>query len=109
MTIYKILRAPEWQVLMQAGSTSGSPVDLADGFIHFSTASQVAETLSKHFAGEDGLMVLAVEDAPLGDRLRWEPSRGGQLFPHLYRDLRLSDLVWVRPVGTGGTLPDGIA
>ncbi|MGR3322572.1 MAG: DUF952 domain-containing protein [Pseudooceanicola sp.] len=98
MLIYKILRAPEWAHLQDRGRTDGAPVDLADGYIHFSTASQAAETASKHFAGEDGLVLLAVEGDTLGDALKWEPSRGGALFPHLYRELHLSDVTWSRPL-----------
>ena len=108
MLIFKILRAPEWAALMEAGETDGAPIDLADGYIHFSTAEQVAETAAKHFAGETGLVLAAVEAGPLGDALKWEPSRGGQLFPHLYRPLRLADLTWVRPMPEGG-LPGGVA
>lgn len=107
MAIYKIFRAPEWQALMEAGETDGAPVDLADGYIHFSTAAQVAETAAKHFAGESDLYVVAVPEASLGDALKWEPSRGGQLFPHLYRPLRLADLAWVRPF-RDGALPEGV-
>ncbi len=108
--IYKILRTAEWQALLHAGHSAGAPVDLADGFIHFSTAAQLLETATKHFAGVSGLMVLAVDDAALGDALHWEPSRGGALFPHLYRELRLSDLAWARPMAGGGDhrLPDGV-
>ncbi len=73
------------------------PVDLADGFVHFSTATQAAETAAKHFAGEDGLVLLALEAEALGGALKWEPSRGGALFPHLYRALRLEDVLWHRP------------
>ncbi|MXQ09606.1 DUF952 domain-containing protein [Alphaproteobacteria bacterium GH1-50] len=94
--IYKIFRQDEFTDLEAAGETLGAPVDLADGFIHFSTAEQVAETAGKHFAGEDGLKLLAVNPAPLGDALKWEPSRGGALFPHLYRPLRTSDVLWSR-------------
>ena len=92
MLIYKILRGPEWDALRDEGETQGAPVDLADGFVHFSTAAQAAETAAKHFAGEDGLMLLAVEADRLGDALKWEVSRGGALFPHLYRALTLSDV-----------------
>ena len=95
MLIYKILRAPEWALLQSAGETAGAPVDLADGFVHFSTAEQLAETAARHFAGEDGLTLLAVEAEGLGEALKWEPSRGGALFPHLYRVLRLSDVASV--------------
>jgi uncharacterized protein (DUF952 family) len=98
MLIYKIFRAAEWQALERDGTTPGVPVDVADGFVHFSTAAQARETAAKHFAGEDGLWLLAIEAEPLGDALVWEPSRGGALFPHLYRDLRRADVVWARPL-----------
>ncbi len=107
MQIYKILRPGEWRALMEAGATEGAPIDLADGYIHFSTAGQVAETAAKHFAGETDLLLAAVRSDPLGDALKWEPSRGGALFPHLYRPLRLADLSWVRPMRFD-TLPDGV-
>ncbi len=94
MLIYKILRAPEWQALQAAGETSGAPIDVTDGFIHFSTAAQVRETAAKHFASETELVLLAFESDALGATLKWEPSRGGDLFPHLYGPLRLSDVVW---------------
>lgn len=102
--IYKILRGPEWTALRADGRSDGAPVDLADGYIHFSTMSQAAETAAKHFAGEDGLMLLAVETDRLGDDLRWEPSRGGALFPHLYRELWLGDVAWAQPL----PLKDGV-
>jgi uncharacterized protein (DUF952 family) len=100
MLIYKILRGPEWADFDAKGETAGAPIDLADGYIHFSTAAQAAETAAKHFAGAEGLWLLAVETERLGD-LRWEPSRGGQLFPHLYGVLRREDLVWARPLPLG--------
>jgi uncharacterized protein (DUF952 family) len=100
MLIYKILRGPEWAAFDAAGETAGAPVDLADGYIHFSTAAQGAETAAKHFAGAEGLWLLAVETERLGD-LRWEPSRGGQLFPHLYGPLRREHVVWVQPLPLG--------
>jgi len=99
--IYKIFRAAEWQALVAAGQTAGAPVDLADGFIHFSTATQVAETAAKHFGGVEGLVLAAVDAAALGAALRWEPSRGGALFPHLYRQLRLTDVAWHAPLPLG--------
>jgi uncharacterized protein (DUF952 family) len=108
MLIYKIFRADEWAALQRDGATSGAPVDLADGYIHFSTAATLAETLTKYFAGETGLVVLAVEADGL-DPLKWEPARGGVLFPHLYRDLTLADVVWTRdlPLSDGAhILPD---
>lgn len=98
MTIYKILRAAEWAALQASGETPGAPVDLADGFVHFSTAGQVAETAARHFFGAEGLIVLACDDKALGADLAWEPARGGALFAHLYRALRLSDVVWAKPL-----------
>ncbi|MDS9466007.1 DUF952 domain-containing protein [Paracoccus sp. MBLB3053] len=103
MRAYKIFRAPEYEQLLRDGESAGSPVDLADGYIHLSTASQLAGTLTKHFAGETGLRLLAVETELLAP-LKWEPSRGGDLFPHLYRVLRVADIVWTRDIGIG---PDG--
>ncbi|MCG6557859.1 DUF952 domain-containing protein [Ruegeria sp. 1NDH52C] len=94
MLIYKIFRADEWAALTCDGQSAGAPVDLADGFVHFSTAQQAAETAAKHFAGAEGLVLLACEADAMGEALKWEVSRGGALFPHLYRELRLSDVVW---------------
>ncbi len=111
MAIYKIFRAAEWHALLHDGETPGAPIDIKDGYVHFSTAAQCLETANKHFAGETGLCVLAVDETRMGDDLKWEPSRGGQLFPHLYRNLRLSDLIWARPMGTsedGHALPEGV-
>lgn len=111
MLIYKIFRRPEWQALQTGGHTGGAPVDLEDGFIHFSTAAQVTETAAKHFADESDLVLVAVEADALGDALKWEPSRGGALFPHLYRDLTLADVVWDKslPLGlTGHIFPEGV-
>ena len=93
--IYKIFRAPEWEHLQSEGETRGAPIDLEDGYIHFSTAQQVAETAAKHFAGEDGLILVAVDETTLGDALKWEPSRGGALFPHLYAPLTTADIAAV--------------
>ena len=104
MLIYKIFTAPQWAALERDGATAGAPVDLADGFVHFSTGKQVALTAAKHFAGQAGLMLLAVEAGRLGAALRWEPSRGGELFPHLHATLRRADVAWARPLPRG---PDG--
>ena len=93
MLIYKIFRKGEWAVLTNSGVTKGAPIDLADGFVHFSNAAQVAETAAKHFAQEHDLMLLALEADLLGPDLKWEPSRGDALFPHLYRALYLDDIV----------------
>ena len=87
--------ADEYAAIAAEGRTKGAPVDLGDGYIHFSTGDQVEVTASKHFAGEDGLKLLAVESDALGDALKWEVSRGGALFPHLYRDLTVADVLWV--------------
>ena len=94
--IYKIFRAEEFADFTANGETLGAPIDVADGFIHFSTGDQVEETASKHFAGEDGLKLLGLESDALGDDLRWEPSRGGALFPHLYRVLRTEDVLFAK-------------
>ncbi|SHG87137.1 DUF952 domain-containing protein [Marivita hallyeonensis] len=100
--IYKILRADEWAALQAAGETPGAPVDVADGYVHFSTAAQVRETAAKHFTGTNGLMVLAYDEETMTGDLRWEPSRGGALFPHLYGPLRLSEMVWAKPLPLSG-------
>lgn len=101
MLIYKIFRAHEWALLETQGDTTGAPVDVADGYIHFSTAAQATETAAKHFASEDGLVLLAIDTDRIEGNLRWEPSRGGALFPHLYRELRLSDVLWHKPLPLG--------
>ena len=88
--IYKVLRPAEWADAQARNVFCGSPVDLRDGFIHFSTAEQLEETISRHFAGERELVVLEVDAGALGDKMKWEPSRGGALFPHLYGELPLS-------------------
>ncbi|MEL6957753.1 MAG: DUF952 domain-containing protein [Pseudomonadota bacterium] len=99
MLIYKILTAEQWAELDQTGRFDGAPIDLADGYIHTSTASQATETADKHFAGQSGLMLAALEAATYGDDLVWEPSRGGQDFPHIYnRPLLRTEVVWARPI-----------
>ena len=87
---YKIISTEDWATFQTAGTYAGSAVDLADGYIHMSTVAQVAETARKHYAGRDNLMLLTVNLDTLGEALKWEPSRGGDLFPHLYADLPLS-------------------
>ena len=104
MLIYKIFRAPEWARLRENGTTPGAPIDVADGYIHFSTAAQAAETAAKHFAGQDNLFLIAVDADALGDVLKWEVSRGGAEFPHLYREMALSDVHWAQPL----PLVDGV-
>ena len=112
MLIYKILRESEWEALNDSGETVGSPDDLADGFIHFSTADQVPETVSRYFADETGLWLLAVESDSPGLEVKWEISRGGQFFPHLHASLRRSDVIWAKPlpdIAAGHLFPEEIA
>jgi uncharacterized protein (DUF952 family) len=97
-TIYKICDEASWRAAEAAGQFRGSPIDRSDGFIHFSTAAQLAETAAKHFAGQSGLILVAVEADALGGALKWEPSRGGELFPHLYAALPLNAVRWARPL-----------
>lgn len=104
MLIYKIFTGDEWTALDATGATTGAPVDLADGFIHFSTAEQAPETARKHFAGREGLILAAIDADTLGAALRWEPSRGGALFPHLYAPLSREAVSWASPLPIG---PDG--
>ncbi len=94
--IYKIFRKAEYEALVTLGRTAGAPVDLADGFIHFSALDQLAETAAKHFANEEGLVLAAVDEGRFGADLKWEVSRGGARFPHLYRELSIDDVDWVR-------------
>jgi uncharacterized protein (DUF952 family) len=96
--IYKICTAAEWHDAEHAGVYRGSAVDHRDGFIHFSSAEQAAETAARHFAGQRDLVLIAVDAAALGDRLKWEPSRGGALFPHLHGELALSAVQRVDPL-----------
>src|SRR3546814_180188 len=102
--IYKILSSVEWAAAQRHGTFEGSAVDRADGYIHFSAADQVMETAERHFAGQTDLKLLAVDPSMLGDRLRWEPSRGGRLFPHLYGALPVSAVVAAHDLPLG---PDG--
>jgi len=104
MLIYKVLRPDELAAFERSGATRGAPVDLADGFVHFSTAAQLPGTLTRHFAGENHLTLVAVSSDRLGAALRWEPARGGDRFPHLYRPLRREDVAWIQAVRDG---PDG--
>jgi len=101
MLIYKIFRADEWRSLETTGETLGAPIDISDGYVHFSTAAQAAETAAKYFAAVEGLMLLAVDSEKCAP-LKWEPSRGGELFPHLYRGLSLEDILWAKPLPCQG-------
>jgi uncharacterized protein (DUF952 family) len=102
--VYKIVATDEWREAEAAGVFEGASVDRADGFIHFSTAEQAPDTAAKWFAGRDDLTLAAVDVEALGGQLRWEPSRGGALFPHLYAALPMSAVVWSRPLPLG---PEG--
>ena len=97
-TIYKICRATEWAQAERDGEYRGSAVDFADGYIHFSTATQVGATAGKHFAGMSDLVLVAVAADELGETLKWEASRGGAPFPHLYGALPLTAARWVKPL-----------
>jgi uncharacterized protein (DUF952 family) len=103
-TVYKICPAALWRDAAGAGVFHGSPVDRRDGYIHFSTAAQVAETAAKHFAGQGDLVLVAVDADKLGAALKWEPARGGALFPHLYGALDPGTVRRVDPLPLG---PDG--
>ncbi len=104
MRVYKILAGSAWAAAKAAGRFEGAAIDLRDGFIHLSTAAQAQETARLHFAGEAGLVVLRLDAARLGEALRWEPSRGGQMFPHLYGllDCALVEAVTPAPLGEDG-------
>jgi uncharacterized protein (DUF952 family) len=99
--IFKIAGAEEWRLAGAAGAFEGAAVDRVDGYIHFSTALQAAETAAKWFAGRSDLVLAAVDADALGSALRWEPSRGGALFPHLYAPLPFSAVCWARPLPLG--------
>ncbi|HEY8384401.1 MAG TPA: DUF952 domain-containing protein [Microvirga sp.] len=102
--IYKICPQSLWRKAEADGAFAGAPVDIADGYIHFSTSAQARETAAKHFAGQGDLLLVAVDEARLGKALVYEPSRGGALFPHLYAPLPLDAVAWVKPLPLG---PDG--
>jgi uncharacterized protein (DUF952 family) len=110
--IYKIMRETDFDAAMREGFFRGSPDDLRDGFIHLSTADQVPGTLAAHFAGQDDLVLLALDGERLGLGLKWEASRGGALFPHLYAPLDLAALLWVEPLSLDAegchVLPDSM-
>ena len=112
-TIYKILGEAEWQAAVRVGSYAGSADDARDGFIHFSTAEQLAGTAAKYFKGKPGLVLVALDAAQLGPALKWEPSRGGALFPHLYAalDVRVATALLPLPLGSDGVpqLPEDLA
>jgi uncharacterized protein (DUF952 family) len=96
--IYKICPISLWREAEAVGRFDGSPIDLADGYIHFSSRAQVRETAARYFAGESDLLLVGVDARKLGNALMWEPSRGGALFPHLHGSLPLSAVTSVRPL-----------
>ena len=102
--IYKVVARDVWESARKTGVFKGVSIDLQDGYIHFSTRAQVRETVAKHFAGQTDLLIVAVEAESLGEQIKWEPSRGGDLFPHLYDYLHFSSVVWEEdlPLGEAG-------
>ncbi|HEY4200915.1 MAG TPA: DUF952 domain-containing protein [Devosiaceae bacterium] len=102
--VYKVATRAAYRDAVKTGTYQGAPIDIQDGFIHFSTAGQLPETLSKHFAGQQELVLAAVPTEALGPALRWEVSRGGALFPHLYAPLSLSLVKWTAEIAVA---PDG--
>jgi uncharacterized protein (DUF952 family) len=102
-SIFKVCGTAEWTAAQEQGFYAGSADDRRDGFIHFSTLTQLAGTLAKHFPGRDDLVLVAVQAEALGDALKWEPSRGGALFPHLYAALPAAAALWVRPLLRDGS------
>jgi len=102
--IYKITTRAVFAPAEESGAFRGMPIDARDGYMHFSTAAQLRDTLRLHFAGEDDLLLLAVRTADIADKLKWEPSRGGDLFPHLYGDLPVSTIAWQETISVA---PDG--
>ncbi|HEV2652716.1 MAG TPA: DUF952 domain-containing protein [Rhizomicrobium sp.] len=97
MLIFKIVHAEEWRAAEAAGIFSGSAKDKEDGFLHFSSEEQLDGTVAKYYAGQRGLVLVAVDPETLGGALKYEPSRGGELFPHLYGTLPLDAVLWTRP------------
>ena len=110
--VYKICPASDWQAAVAAGAYAGSADDRRDGFVHLSSAAQLRQTAQRHFTRQSGLVVIAFDAASLGPDLRWEPSRGGELFPHLYAALPAGLALWVRPAPLDATgvplMPDGV-
>jgi uncharacterized protein (DUF952 family) len=99
--VYKIVPAVLWQAAEKTGVFEGAMIDVQDGYIHFSTAAQARRTAELYFAGQHDLLIVAIEGDVLGEALVYEPSRGGDLFPHLYAPLRVADILWARPLPIG--------
>jgi uncharacterized protein (DUF952 family) len=100
-TIYKILTTHQWQAAEASGRFEGARIDRSDGFIHFSDAATVRETAARHFAGQGDLLLAAVDTSGFGNTLKWEVSREGALFPHLYAALPLEAVRWIKPLPLG--------
>ena len=98
--VFKICDKKIWSDIEKTGVFNGAEIDLADGFIHFSTFDQVASTLAKHFAGRNDLLLIAVDAEALGEKIVYEEARGGILFPHLYQPLSLDNVLWAKPIET---------
>jgi uncharacterized protein (DUF952 family) len=101
--IFKILDATLWAVTKEHNTFKGAAIDLKDGYIHFSTAAQMHETAKLHFAGQDNLVLFAVEAETVAHKLKWEASRGGKLFPHVYGTIDLTEVLWAKPLPWNGT------
>ncbi len=99
--LYKVVSLATWETVQLDGVFRGAGIDISDGFIHLSAADQVVETVRKHFAGEQDLLLISVDADALGDDLRWEPSRGGALFPHVYGQINLDAVIDAVPLPLG--------
>lgn len=104
--IFKIIESTAYAEAQAKGVFAGAAIDLADGFIHFSTAAQVRDTAGLHFFGRPDLMLFAVDSAHLGAALKWEPTRGGQLFPHCYGAIKMENVLWAKPLPWNGATHD---
>ncbi|EMI20309.1 protein containing DUF952 [Rhodopirellula maiorica SM1] len=101
-SIFKVLSADQWTRAQSEGEIRGAPIDIEDGFIHLSARDQVEETVAKHFAGQDDLVLILVDEAKLGDTIRWETSRGGALFPHVYGKIPCEAVIQTWPLRRSG-------
>ena len=101
--IYKIIDADLWQTAQSQNDFKGAGIDLKDGYIHLSTADQVQQTARLHFAGQENLMIFALDSETTAHKLKWEASRGGQLFPHIYGVIEIGEVIWAKPLPWNGT------
>ena len=104
--VYKIVDAAAWHKAERAGVFTGATIDLKDGYIHLSTAQQMHQTAALYFAGQNNLMLIAVDAQRVAHKLKWEASRGGQMFPHIYGIIEMSDVIWAKDLGWNGTQHD---